>query len=66
MGDRFDYGFLSVFKVKAYVVDVRFERLMASDITERIKEAFIERSILFKEILVSYGDKLGHFLRETQ
>jgi small-conductance mechanosensitive channel len=36
--DRFDYKPLTVFKVKAYVMDVRFERLMASDITERIKE----------------------------
>lgn len=36
--DRYDYGFLTMFKVKAYVMDIRFERLMASDITERIKE----------------------------
>ncbi len=36
--DRYEYGFLTIFKVKAYVMDVRFERLMASDITERIKD----------------------------
>jgi len=36
--DRFDYRSLTIFRVKAYVMDVRFERLMASDITERIKE----------------------------
>ena len=53
--DLFDHGFLSVFKVKAYVVDVRFERLMASDITERIKESIIERNILPKEAFVSCG-----------
>ncbi len=35
--DHFDHTFLSRFKVKAYVLDIRFERLMASDITERLK-----------------------------
>ena len=44
--DRYNYGFLSVFKIKAYVMDVRFERLIASDITERIKEAIVERGIV--------------------
>lgn len=53
--DRFDHGFLSVFKIKAYVVDVRFERLMASDITERIKEGVIERNMLPKEVFLSCG-----------
>jgi len=43
--DRFDYRFLSVFKVKAHVVDVRFERLAASDITERVKEELLKRGI---------------------
>lgn len=36
--DRYDRGFLTVFRVKAYVVDVRLEQTMASDITERVKE----------------------------
>lgn len=49
--DRFDYGFLSLFKVKAYVMDVRFERLMASDITERVKEAIHDRGLLPKECI---------------
>jgi hypothetical protein len=49
--DRSDHGFLSIFKVKAYVMDVRFERLMASDITERIKEAVNDRGILPKKRL---------------
>lgn len=51
--DRFDHGFLSVFKIKAYVLDVRFERLMASDITERIKECVAERNMLPRNILMS-------------
>ncbi len=53
--DLFDHGFLSVFKVKAYVVDVRFERFMASDITERIKENILERNILPKEAFLACG-----------
>jgi len=44
--DRFDLAFLTLFKVKAYVMDVRFERLMASDITERVKEAINERGLV--------------------
>jgi small-conductance mechanosensitive channel len=51
--DRFDYGFLTAFKVKVYVVDVRFERLIASDITERIKDEVRKRGILPKESLIS-------------
>ena len=50
--DRFDHGFLTIFKVKAYVLDVRMERLLASDITERVKEAFVARDILSKDTLV--------------
>lgn len=52
--DCFDHGFLTSFKVKAYVMDVRFERLIASDITERIKEEIIARSILPGDILFPY------------
>lgn len=43
--DEYDRGFLTVFAVKAYVMDVRFEQLMASDITERVKEGLAERGI---------------------
>ena len=50
--DLFDYGFLSVSKVKAYVIDVR---LVASDITERIKESILEHNILPKEVFLSCG-----------
>ncbi len=52
--DHFDYTFLSRFKVKAYVLDIRFERLMASDITERLK------TLLHKERLLP-----GEYLRGT-
>jgi small-conductance mechanosensitive channel len=53
--DRFDHGFLTTFKIKVYVVDVRMERLIASDITERVKEEIIARGILPKEFLSPCG-----------
>lgn len=46
--DRYEYGFLTMFKVKAYAMDVRFEPFMASDITERIKEAITASAVLPK------------------
>jgi len=53
--DHFDHGFLTLFKIKAYVMDVRFERLMASDITERVKEATLDRGLLPMECLVPFS-----------
>lgn len=44
--DRFDRGFYTCFEVKVYVMDVRFERLLVSDITERIKEEVTARGLL--------------------
>ncbi len=43
--DQYDRGFITIFKVKAYVLDVRFEQLLASDITERVKEGLAELGI---------------------
>jgi small-conductance mechanosensitive channel len=42
---RYDYDFLLRLVIKAYVVDVRLERLLASDITERFVEALHNRGI---------------------
>ena len=47
--DEFDLAFLSVFKVKAYVLDVRYERLFASDVMERIKRAIVREGLLSAE-----------------
>lgn len=44
--DRFDRTFLTRLTVKAYVLDIRFERLLASDITQRFKNALQERQLL--------------------
>ncbi len=43
---RYDHRFLLRFKIKAYVTDVRFERLMASDIAERTVEELLARKLL--------------------
>jgi len=39
--DAYDKGFLTKLKVKAYVLDTRYEFAFASDVTERAKEAFV-------------------------
>lgn len=44
--DVFDYTFLTRFKVKAYVLDIRDERLFASDVLERIKQEIVARGLL--------------------
>jgi len=44
--DVFDRAFLTQFKVKAYVLDIRLERLFASDITERLKIEINARGLL--------------------
>jgi small-conductance mechanosensitive channel len=42
---RYELGFLLRLVIKAYVVDVRLERLLASDITERFVTALQQRGI---------------------
>ncbi|ABA89951.1 small-conductance mechanosensitive ion channel [Syntrophotalea carbinolica DSM 2380] len=41
--DHFDFTFLTRFTIKAYVHEIRLERVLASDISERIKTALQER-----------------------
>lgn len=40
--DMYDKGFLTKLKVKAYVLDTRYEFAFSSDVTERAKAAFVE------------------------
>lgn len=47
--DEFERAFLTVFTIQAYTIDVRFERLMASDLTERVKEEINKRGLLGRE-----------------
>lgn len=46
---RYDYGFLLRLIIKVYVVDVRLERLLSSDITERFIEAQEKQSTAIVE-----------------
>ena len=47
--DEFKETFLTNLKVKAYVIDTRFEFLLMSDITERCREAFREAGLLSRK-----------------
>jgi len=49
--DRFERTFLTRLKIKAYVLDIRLERLLASDISERLKTELLA-SGLMSEALV--------------
>ena len=51
--DVFNRSFLNRFTVKAYVLDVRFERRFASDIVERVKKALLDRHILTEEMVIN-------------
>ncbi len=44
--DVFNRTFLNRFTIKAYVLDVRFERKFSSDILERVKQALLAREII--------------------
>ncbi len=50
---RYDHGFLVRLTLKAYVIDVRLERAMASDIAERLLDALLERGIVSLPLPVS-------------
>jgi len=44
--DQFDRTFLTRLTVKAYVLDIRYERLLASDISQRFKQALLDRQLM--------------------
>jgi small-conductance mechanosensitive channel len=49
--DLFNRTFLTRFTIKAYVLEIRYERLFASDILERIKKALRDRDMLTDELV---------------
>ena len=51
--DVFNRTFLNRFTIKAYVLDVRYERKFASDMLERVKKVLLERKIISDEIVMS-------------
>lgn len=54
---RYDFGFLLRLVIKVYVVDVRLERRLSSDVTERFIEALHEQGISS-----AHGDTAEHAL----
>ncbi len=56
--DRFDRTFLTRMKIKAYVLDIRYERLLASDISERFKQALIELDLINEGTVLSMASTL--------
>lgn len=51
--DVFIRTFLTKFTVKAYVLDVRYERLFASDVLERIKQSLLSHKLLTEETILA-------------
>ncbi len=52
VADAFDRTFLTRFSIKCYVLDVRLERVLASDILERLKEELTARGILSEAVVL--------------
>lgn len=50
--DVFNRTFLTRFTVKAYVLDVRLERIFLSDIQERIKKTLTDKGLLTRELVL--------------
>jgi len=49
--DRFDRTFLTRLKIKAYVLDIRLERLLASDISERLKIELLRHGLMTEALV---------------
>jgi small-conductance mechanosensitive channel len=56
--DHFEFTFLTCFTIKAYVHEIRLERVLASDISERVKTALQVRGFLH-DGLSRYGAATG-------
>lgn len=56
--DQFQRVFLTRLKIKAYVLDIRLERLLASDISERLKAELLKRGLMTEAMVrgVAAGD----------
>jgi len=56
VADEFDRTFLTRFKIKCYVLDVRLERVLASDVLERVKDELVVRGIISRDLVVGLLD----------
>ncbi len=52
VADDFQRTFLTHIKIKAYVLDIRLERLLASDVTERFKQELVQRGLLTEQMVL--------------
>jgi small-conductance mechanosensitive channel len=59
VADQFDRTFLTRFSIKCYVLDVRLERLLASDVMERLKEEIVAQGILSEDIVLGLLARQG-------
>jgi small-conductance mechanosensitive channel len=50
--DLFNRSFLTRFTIKAYVLDVRLERVFASDVLERVKKELRDQKLLTDEVIL--------------
>ena len=50
---EFNRTFLNRYSIKAYVLDVRYERMFASDVLERTQKALVESGVLSEELVLS-------------
>lgn len=50
--DVFDRTFLTRFTIKAYVLDVRLERVFASDVLERVKKTLVDQGLLTESLVI--------------
>jgi small-conductance mechanosensitive channel len=57
--DEFNRTFLNRYSIKAYVHDVRYERLFSSDVLERTKKALIDMGIVTEKMVVSVMQGAG-------
>ena len=61
VSDEFNRTFLTKFVIKAYVLDVRFERKFSSDVIERLKQALLQRGLITPELITSVNiENSGH------
>ena len=52
--DVFQDRFVTRFRIKAYVLDVRYEKLLASDILERIKKAVLREGVITQQDFLTF------------
>jgi len=50
--DRYDRAFLTRVTIKCYVIDIRYERLLASDVCENVKNELVKQGVITEELFL--------------